>query len=57
VRRVSFRKADIARAISAAAKAGLVATSVEVTPEGLIRILSAGATTTGDLFDQWSDRL
>ena len=56
-RRVNFRKADVARAISAAAKVGLVATSVEISPDGLIRIISASGKPSGDLFDEWSDRL
>lgn len=54
---MSFRKADIARAISAATKAGLVAGSVEVTPEGVIRIVAVGAERSSDMFDQWSDKL
>ena len=56
-RNASFKKADVARAISAAAKAGFVAGSVEVTRDGTIRIYASGAEPKVSLFDQWADKL
>lgn len=56
-RSAPFKKADMARALSAAAKAGIVVGSVEVTKDGTIRIYAAGAEPTVSLFDQWSDKL
>lgn len=56
-RRSSFRKADVTRAISAATKAGLVATRVDVTAEGTIRVFVATVDDHDSLFDQWNDRL
>jgi len=56
-RRVPFKKADLARAVSAVAKAGFVAGSVEVATDGTIRIYAAGAEPTASLFDQWADKL
>jgi hypothetical protein len=56
-RRAAFKKADLARAISAAAKAGLVTSSFEVTRDGTIRIFTAGAEQPASLFDQWADKL
>lgn len=56
-RRAPFKKADLARAISAAAKAGFVTSSIEVGRDGTIRIFAAGAEQPASLFDQWSDKL
>jgi hypothetical protein len=56
-RSATFKKADVARAISTAAKAGFVAGSIEVTKDGTIRIYASGAEPTDSLFDQWADRL
>lgn len=56
-RRLPFKKADVARAVSAVAKAGFVAGSIEVTQDGTIRIYAAGAEPTDSLFDQWADKL
>jgi hypothetical protein len=52
-----FKKADVARAVAAVAKAGFVAGSVEVTKDGTIRIYAAGAEPAVSLFDQWADKL
>ena len=52
-----FNKADVARAVSGAAKAGFVAGSIEVTRDGTIRIYAAGAEPAVSLFDQWADKL
>ena len=57
VRRVAFKQADIARALAAVTKGGLIPGSVEVTPDGTIRIYSAGAEPAASLFDKWSDKL
>lgn len=56
-RKTAFRKSDVARAISAVTKAGLVAGRVEVTQDGTIRIYAAGAEPADNLFDQWADKL
>ncbi|KUR76970.1 hypothetical protein AQZ50_12190 [Novosphingobium sp. Fuku2-ISO-50] len=56
-RRAPFKKADLARAISAAAKAGFVTSSIEVARDGTIRIFTAGAEQPASLFDQWKDKL
>lgn len=56
-RKTAFRKSDVARAISAVTKAGIVAGRVEVTQDGTIRIYAAGAEPTESLFDQWADKL
>ncbi len=56
-RSASFKKADVARAISAVTKAGFVAGSVEVTKDGTIRIYTVGAEPNVSLFDQWADKL
>jgi hypothetical protein len=42
-RTVTFRKADVARAITAVAAKGLEVGAVEITRGGTIRILTAGA--------------
>lgn len=56
-RKTAFRKSDVARAISAVTKAGLIAGRVEVTQDGTIRIYAAGAEPADSLFDQWADKL
>jgi len=56
-RSAAIKKADVARVISAATKAGFVAGSIEVTKDGTIRIYAAGAEPTVSLFDQWADKL
>ncbi len=56
-RPVPFKKADLARALTAAAKAGFMAGSIEVAKDGTIRIFAAGKEPNVGLFDQWADKL
>lgn len=56
-RRSSFKKADVTRAISAVTKGGLIPGSVEIAPDGNIRIYAVGEEPVDTLFDKWSDRL
>lgn len=56
-RSASFKKADFVRAVAAAARAGINVASVEVAPNGSIRIYAAGQEPSKTLFDQWSDKL
>ena len=56
-RQNAFRKVDVERALSAAAKAGFVAGGLEVAPDGTIRILVAKDNGSSTLFEQWQDRL
>jgi len=56
-RKSTFKKADVARAISAVTKGGLVPASVEIGPDGNIRIYTVGAEPVETLFDQWANRL
>jgi hypothetical protein len=51
------KKTDVARVVSAVARAGFVAGSIEVTKDGTIRIYAVGAEPTVSLFDQWADKL
>lgn len=56
-RRAPFKKVDVTRAISAVTKGGLVPASVEIAPDGNIRIYLAGSEPDETLFDKWSARL
>ena len=55
-RRIStFRQSDVARAVKAAQAAGLAIGTVEITPDGTIRLVitDTGATAPTSPFDQW----
>lgn len=56
-RGASFKKADVVRAIAAAARAGINVGSVEVATNGSIRIYVSGQEAPATLFDQWRDKL
>lgn len=51
----TFRQTDVARAVKAAQAAGLAIGSVEVAPDGTIRVIIAesGDSTPISHFDQW----
>jgi hypothetical protein len=57
-RRVPFREADIARAIRGVKRAGLVAQSVKILPDGSILVSTGQGEATPDnaasAFDQWA---
>lgn len=51
------RKAEIARAVSAAKSCGLDVAGFEVSPDGTIRIMEARAVADLNDFDRFQDRL
>ncbi|MDG6077885.1 hypothetical protein E3U23_01560 [Erythrobacter litoralis] len=56
----AFKKVDVKRAIDGVRKEGLVVASVEIGPDGTIRILTPEGImgpSSGALFDQWQDAL
>jgi hypothetical protein len=60
VRRSSFRKSDIWRALSAAQKGGANVTAMEIGRDGSIRLSfneAAGDAARATAFDDWADRL
>ena len=55
-----FSKVDLKRALDGAKKVGLSIASVEIRPDGTIRIRTTdaeGANSADTLFDQWQDAL
>ena len=52
------RSVEIKRAISAVTKAGVVISSVEISPAGVLRIIAAGAApdVAANDFDEWDKR-
>lgn len=57
-RRVSFAKADITRAVSAAQRVGFQVRSIEISQDGRIRLSSDdGVSQPRTLFDEWDGRL
>lgn len=55
--RRSFRKHDLLRAMAAVSEGGLDIASVEISPDGTIRLSSTHALASHDEFEQWQDRL
>lgn len=58
--RRSFRKHDVLRAMAVVAEGGLDVASVEISPDGTIRLSNAqaaNAPANRDEFEQWQDRL
>lgn len=55
----SFSKVDLKRAVDAAQKSGLDIGTVEIRPDGTIRLRTVGATSGGSetVFDQWNQQL
>lgn len=51
----TFRQADVERAVKAAQAAGLTVGTVEVAPDGTIRVIIADGTESAPMtpFDQW----
>ena len=57
-RRVAFAKADITRAVSAAQRVGFRVRSIEINPDGRIRLWSDESERQPDTpFDEWEGRL
>lgn len=57
-RRVSFAKADITRAVSAAERVGFRVRSIEISQDGRIRLCSDDREgQPNSLFDEWEARL
>lgn len=57
-KRTSVRKIEVLRVIRAATSAGIPIRTLEVLPNGTIRVSSENvAAQSGDLFDEWEDKL
>ena len=57
-RRAAFAKADITRAVSAAQRVGFQVRSIEINPDGRIRLCSDDGERQADTpFDEWEGRL